>query len=411
MQLTIPTICTRNVNRCDHAPEDLRQARRAVSVAMSDYFKNLRTRARVADSIVRKSLLLSKKEYVIEQTITIEFGPSSDKDWTAVVWLDCGRDLGLSVEGPWCPRPETRPWETYFCPVIVHEASEHPFPSTIHPVTKDGTFDTATPYRTPTSWSSNSHAAEWRAAQNICLLPFQYGSKLDKDVASQDALYAVSEVFQFAASAESQFLNLLQRCIKHELAFIGGDENDTSLHYSVSLLNLKYIKTQLTSHVKRLAEAVSVLRNRSFLRGPHMLELGTASRTADSLLADFEYLQQRADTLARECEQGMATLANSTMLKEARLSAAMGMRVQRLTFIATIFIPLSFVCSIWGMNFKELGSGTKPLWMWFASAAPVVLFALIMYTWDALFKVFQKPAVKVCIKRVNIWMEFVRGVL
>lgn len=362
---------------------------------MSDYFKKLRTRARVADSIVRKSLLLSKKEYVIEQAITIEFGPSSNKDWTAVVWLDCGRDLGLSVEGPWCPRPGTLPWETYFCPVIVHEASEHPFSPTIHPITKDGTFDTPTPYRTPTSWSSNSHAAEWRAAQNICLLPFQYGSKLDKDVASQDALYAVSEVFQFAASAESQFLNLLQRCIKHELAFIGGGnehENDTSLQYSVSLLNLKYIKTQLTSHVRRLAETVSVLRNRSFLRGPHMLELGTASRTADSLLADFEYLQQRADTLARECEQGMVTLANSTMLKEARLSAAMGMRVQRLTFIATIFIPLSFVCSIWGMNFKELGSGTKPLWMWFASAAPVVLFALIMYAWDAAFKVFQKTA-------------------
>jgi hypothetical protein len=89
-------------------------------------------------------------------------------------------------------------------------------------------------------------AEEWRAAQNVCLLPSQYGSCLDKAVSSQDALYALSELFRFTASAEVQFLNLLDDCIKHELSFIGREGIDGRC-YAISLLNLG-ISRRSSSH-------------------------------------------------------------------------------------------------------------------------------------------------------------------
>jgi hypothetical protein len=45
---------------------------------MAKYFKQLRTKAKVADSVVRKCLILSKQEYVLEQTITVEVWPPDE---------------------------------------------------------------------------------------------------------------------------------------------------------------------------------------------------------------------------------------------------------------------------------------------------------------------------------------------
>jgi Mg2+ and Co2+ transporter CorA len=201
-------------------------------------------------------------------------------------------------------------------------------------------------------------------------------------------LYALSELFHFAASAEVQFLNLLHKRIMHELSFV-GDENVAPYH-SVSLLNLKYINMQLTSHAQGLTETIGILRNRQSLDWPRVDNSAPAEKTAVLLLADFEYLLQRAGTLARECEQGMATLANSAVLEESRRSANMTMTVQRLTILGTIFIPLSFVSGVWGMNFKELGTGSQPMWMLFPSMAPVILLSYLVYRWDAVTRLYRK---------------------
>lgn len=359
---------------------------------MTTYYKQLRIKAKVADSVVRKCLILSKQEYVLEQTITVEVGPPSE-NWRAVIWLDSGRDLSQSVHGPWNPWPGTRAWETYFLPVIVHQAADQ-----VLAQQGGSTGPQPPPSDYPTSGqasrSNQAHEEEWRAAQSICLLPSQYGSRLDKDLASQDALYALSELFRFAASAEVQFLNLLHKKIEQELSFVGGAEQ-VYQRDAVSLLNLKYIKTQLQRHAQGLAENISILRNRRSLDWPRVSDdVAAAEEMAVLLLADFEYLLRRAEMLARECEHGMTTLANSSVLQETKHSANMAMTVKRLTTIGTIFIPLSFVCSVWGMNFKELGTGSQPLWMWFATVAPVVLIAYLVYRWDFLTSFYNERKAK-----------------
>ncbi|MCJ1349983.1 hypothetical protein MMC31_008226 [Peltigera leucophlebia] len=153
-----------------------------------------------------------------------------------------------------------------------------------------------------TTHANGRPAIEWKVAQNVCLFPFQYGSCLDKGLPRQDALYALSKLFQFAASSQLQFLNLLHNCIKHELSFVG--QQNVGRRNAVSLLNLKYTKTQLTLHSQGLAETDITLENRDSLGWPRAPEPPKADKAANLLLTDFKYLLQRAETLARECELG-----------------------------------------------------------------------------------------------------------
>jgi Mg2+ and Co2+ transporter CorA len=108
------------------------------------------------------------------------------------------------------------------------------------------------------------------------------------------------------------------------------------------------------------------------------------------LHTDFTYLLRRAEALSRECKQGMGTLAHISVLEESRRSADNAMRVEKLTILASIFIPLSFVCAAWGMNFVELGTGSLPIWMGFVTAGPVVVLSLPVYRIDLVKRLFEK---------------------
>ncbi|KAI1278573.1 hypothetical protein F5Y07DRAFT_63048 [Xylaria sp. FL0933] len=403
-QLTIPTICARNVSCESCEPEDLQVDRQLEAEAMGAYCKQFRVRARTADSIVRKCLLFSRKHYVVEQKITIEVN-APGVNLRAVVWLDSGRDLSECIEGPWSPKQGTRAWETYFYPVIITRRGEQP--------EKDSTSSYFSPLAPPAPMSSSplpssitghndlgrpryrGDLTRWRAAQNISLLPMHYGSQMKSESMSGYALHALSELFQFAASAEVQFLNFLCHRIEYELSLVGSSGMTWS--HQISLLNLKYIKAQLTQHVHSLTNTVEILRSQTSansLRISHddsrtddmsnSNKLHNEERAAEALLTDFDFLLQRANWLIRECEHGMSTLANSAMLEESRRSTKMAQSMQRLSVIATVFIPLSFVCSIWGMNFRELGSGSEPIWWWFVSAVPVIIITLAVYQWKLL---------------------------
>ncbi|KAK7418468.1 hypothetical protein QQX98_003960 [Neonectria punicea] len=349
-QLRIPTICHTDAGSLSDEPEDLQQARRTEATIMNKYLMQLERKSKVADSIIRECHLLSKEEHILEQIVSVEVGGSGDS-WRAVLWLDSGADLlhsVIGVENPWTRPPETRQWQTHFFPVIVHQGSGN---------SMSRHESTASTSHSPPPSIHTRNAPGWKASQNVCFLPFHYGSQLDRELACHDALYALSELFKFAASSEVQFLNCLQYRIERELTFIGAVKGSSGR--AVSLINLRYIKAILKKHEQSLAGTTCLLKSRDSLDWPRVRSSDKAEQTATILLADFEYLLRRTESLARECEQGMATLANSAVLEESRRSVDMGLRVEKLTRIATIFIPLSFVCSVWGMNFQELGTGTR----------------------------------------------------
>ncbi|KAF2753094.1 hypothetical protein EJ05DRAFT_542115 [Pseudovirgaria hyperparasitica] len=379
IQLTISTICSRGINPYSAEPEDLEAAREIEAEGLTRYFQKLRSEAKVADSIIRNCYLVSEQEYVLEQTISIEIN-QSHTSWRAVVWLDSGRDLSKCTNGPWCPRPGSRPWETYFYPVIVHQDVEHA--TNVRHENFSAPSMTTLPrtntFRKPIA-KPNEPNDEWRAAQNICMIPIQYGYGLDLEVARKDALYALSELFQFAAASESQCLNLLQSRIEHELSFIG--QEGLGRYNASSLLNLRYIKTVLTSHIQRLAQILRTLENRKNMNWP-CSHSPVAEKSGTRLFIDLNYLLSCAQNLSLECERGIGTLADSSILEESRRTLTQAERVRKLTVLATIFIPLTFTCSIFGMNFVELGTGDLHIWIYFATTVPVIGMSIFMYNFD-----------------------------
>ncbi|KAK8217441.1 hypothetical protein M8818_001197 [Zalaria obscura] len=52
-------------------------------------------------------------------------------------------------------------------------------------------------------------------------------------------------------------------------------------------------------------------------------------------------------------------------------------RVARLTRLAFVFIPPSFICTFFGMNVLQLGTEGPDIWVWFAIAVPVSLLCAL----------------------------------
>jgi len=66
-------------------------------------------------------------------------------------------------------------------------------------------------------------------------------------------------------------------------------------------------------------------------------------------------------------------LMSSMSVQESQLSSEQAKRATRLTQLAFIYIPLSFVTGIFGMNLKELNGSGPSIWVCFAAVAIVVV--------------------------------------
>jgi Mg2+ and Co2+ transporter CorA len=56
-------------------------------------------------------------------------------------------------------------------------------------------------------------------------------------------------------------------------------------------------------------------------------------------------------------------LISSTSVMQAELAIEQGIRGQRLTTLAFLYIPLSFVTGIFGMNVKEINGSPLSVWV------------------------------------------------
>ncbi len=202
-----------------------------------------------------------------------------------------------------------------------------------------------------------------------------------------DAFYALHEVFAFAAASELQLLNLvdvkLEKYTKDGIA-----ETD-------SLPNLKYTERILYRHIQQLEQVLQGMHNARHRKWPKATsELGEKANTAkESLEKDFEHLLCRAQKLHSHCTQAIATLMSSITIAESKEAILQAQRVSKLTLLASIFVPLSFTTSFFGMNVRELGQGPQSMRLWgYLSAS---LFCLTM-----LFLIFD---LTLLFKRLRSW--------
>lgn len=93
------------------------------------------------------------------------------------------------------------------------------------------------------------------------------------------------------------------------------------------------------------------------------------------------YLLSRAAVLKCQCERGADLVLEQAHLDLAQQTFKHSKDVGRLTWLGTwvavLYVPLSFVTSVFGMDFAEFGSVDKPLWIWAIISVPVLLMSIL----------------------------------
>lgn len=104
--------------------------------------------------------------------------------------------------------------------------------------------------------------------------------------------------------------------------------------------------------------------------------------STNGVICDYEDLLARYTRLSARITLAMDNEINRTMIMESHHAIEQTERLSKLTTLATYFLPLSFTASLFGMNFKVLGQGDQPVWLYVVLALPFLLLTHVVYQWD-----------------------------
>jgi len=281
-------------------------------------------------------------------------------------------------------------------------------------------------FRTTTNRLDADANASAKVQQTTAVLPLQYDTLIALvDLgrrAPQDPLSMCIPLFAHAAFSEVQFLNLMESRIKIQIkSVVEGVLADAlgTFQYFSTILNrhaqqLKDNTRSLCKLAERSNQGLNGLKAEALMPKSAVLpSLGMGLRhqssetetvrnfgtggfdgtfTTKGLLEDYEQLHLRCIDLSNMCTQGISLAMNKAAIEESRKAIEQSERLKKLTLLATLFIPLSFSSSLFGMNVDLLGQSTVGFWWFLVVCIPITLFAYILYLWD--FQVLKRRWVR-----------------
>lgn len=209
--------------------------------------------------------------------------------------------------------------------------------------------------------------------QAASMLHINYGSSLRPSIMGYDAFYSFSEIFSLAAASEMQFMNLIDTKL--------DKFTRRGIHQGDSLPNLKYLSLILYRHIQHIQGVFDAFENTNHPKWPKASkDQGKKAKVSrDGLLRDYKCLHLRANALHSRCNSEIGVLMNSISIEESQKAMMQAERVGKLTFLASIFVPLSFTTSVFGMNVRELDQGSLSMWVWAAMSVPLFILTLVLF--------------------------------
>ena len=186
------------------------------------------------------------------------------------------------------------------------------------------------------------------------------------DLLRQDPIFILGKLLTQSARAWSQLINFLNEDIE-ACSFVSQDQFSPAmeqLRYNASVIDR--IKGCLEANQQVIEECGSASWSKT--TGPtisrKILELQS------SLQKNHVVLIRRCDQLTSRCHGSLGILVSAAQLLEAQRSINHAKQVHKLTKLAFIFFPLSFVALIFGMNVSAL-QNFPPIWVYFLIAIPL----------------------------------------
>ena len=192
-------------------------------------------------------------------------------------------------------------------------------------------------------------------------------SELDHALLTSDPFFILSGVLNVANLAWAQLINFLADDISYYKS-AGGNGN-----LNLALEQLRFDASLLERTSALLSHNLILIKQGGCPSWP------TPAATATTLLAhkakiqaalerDVDYLVARCERLARSCEVSTTFLVSSMQLIESQKGITQAGQVQRLTQLAFLFIPISLLASVFGMNVAEYKNPPN-IWVFFLIAA------------------------------------------
>ena len=225
-------------------------------------------------------------------------------------------------------------------------------------------------------------------------LHLRYGRFLRPEIMRQDPFYTLSELFSILSCSEAQILDVLESDLARDswlaiqedsikvsgwaTAPQGSGQPKPTAHAAQD--NLVHIRQMLEARIANLSSVADFVNRHQrgaelgYSSWPHATDpqlLRESHAVAKALELDFAHLHARACALRDRCESSMTLAMNRASIGEARRSIQLGQILSRFTVLAFVFVPVSATASIFGMNFRELGTGDLSISIYFAIAVPV----------------------------------------
>lgn len=116
-------------------------------------------------------------------------------------------------------------------------------------------------------------------------------------------------------------------------------------------------------------------------RAKALLETAEA-RTDDaafSLQRTFEKLLHRAQAVSDGCRDEMQKLSNESVVREGQRGKERAEAMTKVTFIAAVFVPLSFTTSIFGMDIQQINGSGPELGIRVAVVVSVMVISVVAW--------------------------------
>jgi Mg2+ and Co2+ transporter CorA len=207
---------------------------------------------------------------------------------------------------------------------------------------------------------------------------------MDWETVRHDPLLMLQELFYFQTAAACQYLDMLRKLISGWTAQLHptGD-SDPTMEF---IIHFEYTKTVLVRWSTHFGTLLLRLDDQLSHNAGFKPEQRQHRQTSFSPIRnDIEYLRKEADALIDLCESGKATIMSSFSVYASKRAQQESSLVTQLTKttnrITLIFLPISLVTSLFGMNFKQFGQGPLSITLWVAVSVPLLVVCIFVSEW------------------------------
>jgi len=181
-----------------------------------------------------------------------------------------------------------------------------------------------------------------------------------------------------------KYIAVMQRCIKLY------EYESSQLDLNKFNMDIRELQGWRRRTMMSLKKVQVVIRHLS----PHASStLDHAASVAD-VLEDYKAISDDMENAGRRLENMLPVVTSLVQIIDARQSFAETANISRLTILALVFVPLSFVSSLFSMNSENV-PGSEHFWVYFAVAIPVTAVVFLI----------ARPPTRAELRKISTWLS------